>query len=180
MITIDINRISGVNGFQISVTSDSKITDIYIDTQRTFNCGENESINAYHIEVTEEENNVEDGIYNYTRDIRLDAIMPSSTGNALLNSNVETDLFIIYAYNKALYSKKELFYDSKVLKEYVFNILYDSILSTRCCETNTSSIDLLLLYNAFNLATSYKDKIFFWNKIHLHNYTENSNCSCNG
>ena len=49
MITIDINRISGVNGFQISVTSDAQITDIYIDTQRTFNCGENESINAYHI-----------------------------------------------------------------------------------------------------------------------------------
>jgi len=180
MITIETNRISGVNGFQIKVISDALITDIYIDTQKTFNCGENESVNAYHIEVSEEDNTEESGIYSYQREVYLDNIFPSLTGNALLNSNVETDLFIIYAYNEDSYSNKELFYDSRVLQNYVFNVLYNSIISTKCCEINKNSTDLLLLYNAFNLATSYKDKIFFWNKLHLSNFTNNSNCSCNG
>jgi len=180
MITIETNRISGVNGFQIKVTSDALITDIYIDTQKTFNCGEDESSNAYHIEISEEGNTEDEGMYSHIERIYLDNITPSATRNALLNSNVETDLFIIYAYNEDSYSNKELFYDSRALKDYVFNALYNSIISTKCCEINTSSTDLLLLYNAFNLAISYKDKIFFWNKLHLSNFTNNSNCSCNG
>lgn len=180
MITIEVNRIEGQNALHIKVTSDLIPKDLYIDTQRTFNCGETESNDAFHLEISPDESVFEDNIYIFERDIYLDNIMPSIDRNALVNSNVESDLYFIYVITEQLYSKKEIFYDADVLKKLIFENIYNDISSRKCCEVNLNSANLVLLYYGFNLAELDRDKVRFWNMMHLNTESNNSSCSCNG
>lgn len=180
MITIEVNRIQGQNAFYIKAMSDLAFKDLYIDTQRTFNCGESESTEAFHLEILPNRQSYEDGIYIYEESIYLDNIMPSIDRNALVNSNVENDLYFIYLITDQLYSKKEIFYDADVLKKLIFEYIYNDISSRKCCEVNLNSANLVLLYYGFNLAELDRDKVKFWDMMHLNAENNNSSCSCNG
>lgn len=171
------------NIINLLIKSDSTIKDVWIDTQKTFNCGESNSSSAWHFEITPSTSDTIyyideiDGLSTLNYSINLNDI---TDVNALFNSNVNNDIYFVYVgLDGSYFQELKVAYDEDLLRTYLFNELYDSIDSKKCCEINTSIIDKLLLYDAFKLATSNKDKIYFWNLLHMTNVGTNSNCSCN-
>lgn len=183
MININVTFDSSNNIINLLIKSDSEITDVWIDTQKTFNCGESNSSSAWHLEINssigsdyyyqDEDNNY---VLNYP--INLNEITDI---NALFNSNVNTDMYFVYIeLDGSYFQELKVVYNESYLRNYIFNALYDAIDSKKCCEINTSILDKLLLYDAFKLTTLNKDKVYFWNLLHMTYVDTDSNCSCNG
>ena len=184
MIDINVRFDSSTNTIILKIVSDATdIKDIWIDTQKTFNCGEEHSSSAWHYEITEETPNTvyyQDESNNYIFDyiINLDDI---TTVNALFQANVNTDLFFVYVSTGNYCEELKLVYNEEYLRNMLFNNLYSSLTNNKCCEVDNSALDMLLLYDAFKLATINKDKVYFWNILHIgQTLDNNSNCMCNG
>ena len=180
------------NSITLVIHCTNVIKNIYIDNQYTFNCGESNSTSAWHLEVADyiwneySSQDEETGEYTFTYTIYLNDIEPNhivtpTAYDKWSNASVNTDLFFIYVdYDGQWYQDLYIEYDEDTLRNSIFNALYDAIDSKKCCAVNTSIIDKLLLYDAFKLVTSNKDKVYFWNLLHMTNVDTNSNCSCNG
>lgn len=179
------------NSITIEIHCTKVVKDIYIDNQRTFNCGESHSSSAWHLEVTTDiwnrySTQDESGEYIFIYTIDLDDIdstdiVTITSYDKWTSTSVNNDLFFIYVvYEQVWYEELYINYYEDYLRNMIFDSLYDSIDSKKCCEVNTSIIDKLLLYHAFKLSTSNKDKIYFWNLLHMLNVDTNLNCSCNG
>lgn len=184
MIDINVTFDNSNNIINLLIKSASTIKDVWIDTQKTFNCGESNSSSAWHFEISSSTPNTIyyvdeiDGLNTLYYSINLNDI---TDVNALFNSNVNNDIYFIYVGLDGSYIQElKVAYDEDLLRTYLFDELYDAVDSKKCCEVSTSIIDKLLLYDAFKLATSNKDKVYFWNLLHMTNIDANSNCSCNG
>lgn len=173
MISVTLNP--NTKTLHILASSAIRITDVYIDTQKTFNCENEPSINASHMEV--ESILEEDNLYHIDIDIDLTSL---ALGSTVLTADVNTDLFFVFVQSGISYMS-EIAYDNDYLMDYVFNVLSKSLIMNNCCEDiGNVPVDILLLYYAFIYAKSYRDKIFFWNKIYISNNNKISNCKCNG
>lgn len=184
MIDINVTFDNSNNIINLLIKSDSTLKNVWIDTQKTFNCGESNSSSAWHFEITSSTPDTTyyvdeiDGLNTLNYSINLNDIIDV---NALFNSNVNDDMYFIYVgLDGSYFQELKVSYDEDFLRTYLFNELYDAVDSKKCCEVNTSIIDKLLLYDAFKLATSNRDKVYFWNLLHMTNVDTNSNCSCNG
>lgn len=173
MINVILN--SDAKTLHVVASSVIEITDIYIDTQKTFNCENEPSINASHLNV--ESTLEEDDLYHIDIDIDLTSL---SLGSTILTANINTDLFFVFVQSGVSYML-DIAYDNNYLMDYVFHTLSNSLIINNCCENiNNVPIDILLLYYAFIHAKNYRDKIFFWNKIYLNNINKINKCRCDG
>lgn len=185
MIDINATFDNTHNIINLLIKSDAALKYVSIDTQKTFNCGESSSIYAWKYEITPSTSSdiyyQEDDLYVFNYNVNLNDIVAVETRNALLNADVTKDMFFIYAMADGDFVETiALAFDEQYLRQYLFNRLYDSIDSKKCCEINNDIVDILLLYNAFKLSIINKDKVYFWNLLHMSNIDNNSNCSCNG
>lgn len=170
-LTLDVNN----KKIHISATSSIEMTNVYIDTQKTFNCIDEPSTKALHVSV--ESTLQDDDLYHLEVDIDLTNF---ALGSNMLNIDINRDLFIVFISQQASYLT-DTTYDKDYLMHYMFNTLSRAIVNKKCCENiNNIPIDIILAYNAFKLADSYVDKMYFWNKIYYNEGNNQSTCGCNG
>lgn len=159
----------------ISATSTIEMTDVYIDTQKTFNCIDEPSTKAMHVSV--ESVLEDDNLYHLETDINLASF---SLGSSILDIDIDRDLFIIFIPQQAYYMTDNT-YNKDYLIKYIFDMLSKALISKGCCtNVNSISIDVLLARNAFEIADSYMDKIYFWNMIYYNEGSNQPTCGCNG
>lgn len=192
MNTIETSFDAKTNSMTLTIHCNSVIKDIYMDNQRTFNCNEEHSTSAWHLQVTDDiwaQHSVGDGLGNYifTYTINLTEIdatdlVTSTAYDKWCDSSIEKDLFFVYIkYENTVTEEFHLVYWESYLRNLIFDSIYDSITVSACsCDLDTGSINQLLLYNGFKFASLNKDKVYFWNMIHTNKTTVKSKCNCNG
>lgn len=155
------------------------IHHIYIDTDITFNCGNEPNRNERaEIPVTCIQDE-ETGLYSFTKVISLDDV---SINGALAKADINKNIFFIYVPIDDLGVEYSLdyIYNEDYLRSNIFEAIYKDITNGVCCNVNDYSINLLLLYNAFNLASALRDKVHFWHELYRTSVSTNTNCMCNG
>jgi hypothetical protein len=160
----------------ISATSIIEMTDVYIDTQNTFNCIDEPSTKAMHLSV--ESVLEDDNLYHLEIDINL---VSFSLGSSMLGTDISKDLFIVFIKQQTYTYITDSTYNEDYLMKYMFDTLSKALINKGCCtNVNNISTDILLAYNAFKIADSYVDKIYFWNMIYYNEGSNQPTCGCNG
>ena len=152
---------------------------IYIDTDLTFNCSngpnDNKKASIPVISTLDEET----GLYYFTKVVGLNDV---SVNGALIKADINNNMFFVYVPLDTVESEYgfDYIYNEEYLRNTIFDSLYKDITNSVCCNINDYAIHLLLLYNAFNFASSYKDKVHFWQELHRTSTNIDTNCMCNG
>ena len=169
----------------ISATAETGgyINDIRIDTQRSFVCTSEPSSNASIITIDTTASGVElNGENKIISITNYEINLASATSGALLTLDINNDMMFVYVYGNPDISAGVTF-DQNSLYQLVFRNLNRNLISQKCCTIDQSSVDLVLLFEAFQLSWSTADPrkfIYYWNRLHNYSSDSSSNCGCNG
>lgn len=183
MVTITKLQVDIANNKLIVSATDNTETyefeEICIDTQKTFNCKNEESTKATVIEIKNQEAST--ALTNY--EVSLDDIIcsedPKSDVFFVWVKAKETpgvgDAYITAGFGVTLSVKD--FYD--LLLNHIDIISEDSC----TCKPDCSEVNFMLAWQGFNLAKSlqdYNQMIYYWNILHKTGSNSNhSGCGCN-
>ena len=159
------------------------IKDIRIDTQRSFVCTNEFSTIASVVEINTSAEGVTlngEGKVTAIEDYEID--LSEVISGIASTLEIKNDMIFVYI-NGSTDIVAGVIFDQNSLYQLVFKSLNANITSKKCCTIDQNSVDLVLLFEAFQLSLSTADPrkfIYYWNR--LHNYSSNSfsNCGCNG
>lgn len=179
-MNINLSLDSSAKTITIVVTDSLiEIHKIFIDTDITFNCSNAPNSNeraSVPVICTQDE---ETGLYSFTKTVGLNDV---SVNGALVKADINKNIFFIYIpldEHEIEYSLAYI-YNEDYLRSNIFESIYKDITNGVCCNVNDYSINLLLLYNAFNLASALRDKVRFWHELYRTSVSTDTNCMCNG
>lgn len=171
-LTLDIdNKTLTISG----TGSTLALSYVYVDTSKSFICQNEPSSLATSVPlVTIQEQGAT--TYSFTGVVDFKTNLNGILGTADINE----DIFFVFAQiNSNPEYVVEYTYNDANFKANIFESTYRALIESKCCELNLSAANLILLYNAFLMAPTLKDKAELWNNLH-NNPSVISNCSCNG
>lgn len=164
------------------------IKDIRIDTQRSFVCTNEFSTYASVVEINTAATGVTvNGEGKVTAITSYEIDLSSLVSGAAATFDVDKDMLFIYINAISSTGDPEVIasviFDQNSLYQLVFKNLNKNITSKKCCSVEQDSVDLVLLFEAFQLSWSTADPrkfIYYWNRLHNYSSNSSSNCGCNG
>lgn len=159
------------------------IKDIRIDTQRSFVCTNEFSTYASKIEIDTADEGVTlngEGKVTAIEDYEID--LSGIVSGAASTLDLKNDMIFVYI-NGSTDIVAGVIFDQNTLYQLIFKNLNANITSKGCCAIDQNSVDLVLLFEAFQLSWSTADPrkfIYYWNRLHNYSSNSSSNCGCNG
>lgn len=163
------------------------INDIRIDTQRSFVCTNEYSTYASVITIDTSAEGVTlngEGKVTAIEDYEID--LSGIITGAAATLDINNDMIFVYINGKSgdnVDIVAGVVFDQNSLYQLVFKNLNKNIMSRKCCSVEQDSVDLVILFDAFQLSWSTADPrkfIYYWNRLHNYSTNSSSNCGCNG